>query len=294
MAQDNMDIQISVEVPQKRDIVCSSQPHSAYGDLVKRHKTFSAAEDARCTSIHDSWFSSLSRINNKMSGALEGIYEPGVVDPGYPLLNGTITAGLTGINLIYTLLKKKPGICNVLLDARSLCSGIIGRNTNTICEDGINYNLLSRLLPELRLFISPVRGNVLSYTLIPGGKSPLGLRSDYDRHIIIRQANTGYKAVGDNSKTNLSPLSHPRGFSYKALIAPDADAATKVILYVCRGYHATGIIKAFLNSQAVAGSILGEGADESFPKSIFVTDKRIRQLRISLEEGKPILAKAHL
>ncbi|KAJ9422850.1 hypothetical protein QL093DRAFT_2256607 [Fusarium oxysporum] len=54
------------------------------------------------------------------------------------------------------------------------------------------------------------------------------------------------------------------------------------------------MIKAFLTSQAVAGSILGEGADESFPKSIFVTDKRIRQLRITLEEGTPIVAKVHL
>ncbi|KAH7483796.1 hypothetical protein FOMA001_g7447 [Fusarium oxysporum f. sp. matthiolae] len=90
-----------------------------------------------------------------MSGALEGIYEPGVVDPGYPSSNGTvpfwhskphpradhqsewpsniadvavISAGLTGMNLVCTLLKKKPGICIVLLDARSLCSGATGRN----------------------------------------------------------------------------------------------------------------------------------------------------------------------
>ncbi|EWZ43291.1 uncharacterized protein FOBCDRAFT_273365 [Fusarium oxysporum Fo47] len=90
-----------------------------------------------------------------MSGALEGIYEPGVVDPGYPSSNGTvpfwhskphpradyqsewpsniadvavISAGLTGINLVCTLLKKKPGISIVLLDAKSLCSGATGRN----------------------------------------------------------------------------------------------------------------------------------------------------------------------
>ncbi|KAL5594906.1 hypothetical protein FOVSG1_008595 [Fusarium oxysporum f. sp. vasinfectum] len=465
-----------------------------------------------------------------MSGALEGIYEPGVVDPGYPSSNGTVPfwhsephpradhqsewpsniadvavigAGLTGMNLVRTLLKKKPGIRIVLLDARSLCSGATGRNgghcktmtfamweerkhsfgieeavrisafehahleamANAIREDGIDCDLvltqgieayydqkdfekavvgledmrahaphladkhtihtdrsylrdvlklssravgaiaipaasmwpykwitgvlgplidqnkinvqthtpvtsiidqpqdeyatvvtsrgtvrakhvihatnawLGRLLPELRPFISPVRGNVLSYAPTPGGKSPLGLGSDYsiwlrygikdydyliqrkDGRAIVGRANTGRKAVGDDSETDLSPMSHLRGFPHEALVAPDADAATKVshvwsgILafsqdgipfagrlpflgrshqWVCGGYHATGMIKAFLTSQAVAGSILGEGADESFPKSIFVTDKRIRQLRISLEEGKPILAKAHL
>ncbi|KAM6508238.1 hypothetical protein FALCPG4_018119 [Fusarium falciforme] len=90
-----------------------------------------------------------------MSGALEGIYEPGVVDPGYPSTKGTtpfwhsqphpranhqsewpkevvdvviIGAGLTGMSLVRNLLKKKPGIRIVLVDARSLCSGATGRN----------------------------------------------------------------------------------------------------------------------------------------------------------------------
>ncbi|WAO92350.1 DAO domain-containing protein [Fusarium falciforme] len=90
-----------------------------------------------------------------MSGALEGIYEPGVVDPGYPSTKGTtpfwhsqphpranhqsewpqgvidvviISAGLTGISLVRNLLKKKPGIRIVLVNTRSLYSGATGHN----------------------------------------------------------------------------------------------------------------------------------------------------------------------
>ncbi|KAL7766687.1 hypothetical protein ACKLNR_004603 [Fusarium oxysporum f. sp. zingiberi] len=465
-----------------------------------------------------------------MSGALEGIYQPGVVDPGYPSPNGTtpfwhsqqhpranhqsewpsdivdvviIGAGLTGMGLVRTLLKKQPDIRIVLVDARSLCSGATGRNgghcktmtfamweerkhsfgieeavristfehahlesmANAIREDGIDCDLvltqgieayydqkdfekavaglddmrahaphlaekhtvysdqsylqdvlklssravgaiavpaasmwpykwitgvlgplidqdkinvqthtpvtciidqtedayatvktargdirarrvvhatnawLGRLLPELRPFISPVRGNVLSYAPTANGKSPLGLGSDYslwlrygvkdydyliqrkDGRAIVGRANTGRKAVGDDSETDLSPMSHLRGFAHEALATPDADAATKVshawagILafsqdgipfagrlpflgrshqWVCGGYHATGMIKAFLTSQMVAGLILGETPDKKFPRSFFATDDRIRQLRISLETGEPVEIKARL
>ncbi|KAG7405530.1 putative oxidoreductase OrdL [Fusarium oxysporum f. sp. rapae] len=465
-----------------------------------------------------------------MSGALEGIYEPGVVDPGCPSPNGTtpfwhsqphpranhqskwpsdivdvviIGAGLTGMSLIRSMLKKKPGIRIVLLDARSLCSGATGRNgghcktmtfamweerkrsfgieeairlsafehahlevmANAIEEDNIDCDLcltqgieayydqkdfekavagledmrshaphlaekhtvytdtkyltdvlklspravgaiavpaasmwpykwitgvlgplidqdkinvqtntpvtsitdrvqdeyatvktargdirakhvvhatnawLGRLLPELRPFISPLRGNVLSYAPTAGGKSPLGLKSDYslwlrygvkdydyliqrkDGRVIVGRANTGRKAVGDDSQTDLGPLSHLRGFAHEALASPEADAATKVshawagILafsqdgvpfagrlpfpgrshqWVCGGYHATGMIKAFLTSQMVAGLILGEEPGEDFPQSIFATSDRIRQLRISLDTGGPVLTKARL
>ncbi|KAI9166452.1 hypothetical protein HJFPF1_02554 [Paramyrothecium foliicola] len=90
-----------------------------------------------------------------MSGALEGIYEPGIVNPGFPSKNGTkpfwhsephvhanyrsewpvglvdvvvIGSGITGMNLVRTLLRKRPHLRIVLLEARSLCSGATGRN----------------------------------------------------------------------------------------------------------------------------------------------------------------------
>ncbi|KAJ4177601.1 hypothetical protein NW755_013755 [Fusarium falciforme] len=465
-----------------------------------------------------------------MSGALEGIYEPGVVDPGYPSTKGTtpfwhsqphpranhqsewpqgvidvviIGAGLTGMSLVRNLLKKKPGIRIVLVDARSLCSGATGRNgghcktmtfamweerkhsfgieeavrisafehahleamATAIREDGIDCDLvltqgieayydqrdfekaiagledmrahaphlaekhqvhtdysylrdvlklssraigaisipaasmwpykwvtgvlgplidegrinvqthtpvtsivdfkedgyatvktnrgeiraknvvhatnawLGHLLPELRPFISPVRGNVVAFAPTADGKSPLGLGSDYslwlrygvkdydyliqrkDGRAIVGRANTGRKAVGDDSEMDLSPMAHLRGFAHEALASPDRDAATKIshewagILafsqdavpfagrlpfpgrahqWVCGGYHATGMIKAFLTSRMVSGLILGEKPDGDFPRSIFTTDDRIRQLRISLERGVPVEIKTRL
>ncbi|CAG9989402.1 unnamed protein product [Clonostachys byssicola] len=90
-----------------------------------------------------------------MSGALEGIYEPGVVNPGLPRDNSTIPywhinphayanhnspwpqepadiviigTGITGMALSRTLCAKRPDLKIVVLEARSLCSGATGRN----------------------------------------------------------------------------------------------------------------------------------------------------------------------
>ncbi|KAF4122721.1 FAD dependent oxidoreductase [Geosmithia morbida] len=90
-----------------------------------------------------------------MSGALEGIYEPGVVDPGLPRANWTrpywhvnphalanhnspwpqevadvviIGTGITGMALARTLCAKRSDLKIVVLEARTLCSGATGRN----------------------------------------------------------------------------------------------------------------------------------------------------------------------
>ena len=467
-----------------------------------------------------------------MSSALEGIYEPGIVDPGFPSPNSThpfwhsqphlhtnhrsewpagvsdiviIGAGITGMNLVCTLLKKQPKLRIVVIEARGLCSGTTscnGRHCKTmtwamweerkhsfgieeamhisafehahleamaeaIREDGIDCDLvltdgveayydvkdfekavnvlddmcayvlhlaakymvhidknylckvlglsdravgaisilaallwpykwitsvlgsyidhakinvqthtpvrsiignaedsyatvrtdrgdiranhivhatnawLSRLLPELRPFVSPVRGNVVSYapTKTGNSKSALGLSSktslwlrygvkdcDYliqreDGCAIVGRANNGRTATGDDNKTDISPMAHLRGFTHEAQAAPVSDASTPAthawagILafsqdavpfagrlpfpgrshqWVCGEFHATGMIKAFLTAQMVAGLILGEKPDNEFPRSIFVTPDRIRQLRKSVESGKPVVIKAGL
>jgi glycine/D-amino acid oxidase-like deaminating enzyme len=90
-----------------------------------------------------------------MSGALEGIYEPGVVDPGIPLPRPTqsfwqseehplanhqspwpegvvdvviIGSGITGMSLARTISRERPGMKVVMIEARALCSGATGRN----------------------------------------------------------------------------------------------------------------------------------------------------------------------
>lgn len=469
-----------------------------------------------------------------MSSALEGIYEPGIVDPGYPSPNGTkpfwhsqshpranhqsqwptdivdvvvIGSGLTGMNLVRTLLNKRPNLRVVLVEARSLCSGATGRNgghcktmtfamweerkhsfgieeavrisafehkhleamAKAIKDEGVDCDLvltegieayydqkdfdkavaaledmrahapyladkhtvytdkkhlqqvlklspravgavgipaasmwpfkwistvlgrlidqgklnvqtntpvrqivdraedsyatvrtdrgdikakhvvhatnawLGRLLPELRPFISPVRGNVVSYAPVKknGGKgiSPLGLDSRYslwlrygakdydyliqreDGGVVVGRANTGRKATGDDSETDLSAMAHLRGFAEEAVASPLPGANTQIthawagILafsqdgvpfagrlpfpgrthqWVCGGYHATGMIKAFLTSQMLAGLILDEPVPEDFPRSILATEDRIRQLRQSVESGRPVVIKARL
>ena len=90
-----------------------------------------------------------------MSSSPEGVYEPGVIDPGFPVPKPTtpfwhsqphplanhqsawpttpvdvviIGAGVTGTNLARTLLKREPSLYIVVVEARGLCSGATGRN----------------------------------------------------------------------------------------------------------------------------------------------------------------------
>lgn len=469
-----------------------------------------------------------------MSGAVEGIYEPGIVDPGFPSPNGTtsfwhcdphprdshqstwptevadvaiIGAGITAMSLVRTLLKARPNLNVVIIEARGLCSGATGRNgghcktmawamweerkrsfgineairisafelahleamATAIREDNIVCDLvltqgieayydradfekavaaledmrahaphlagkhavhtdkkylrkvlglssravgaiaipaatlwpykwitsvlgsyidrgklnvqthtlvrsvvdnaedayavvrtdrgdvrakhvvhatnawLGRLLPELRPFVSPVRGNVMAYspakTDAGTSTSALGLDSknslwlrygakDYDYLIqredggvVVGRANTGRTVTGDDSETDLAPMSHLRGFAHEALASPSPDASKHITCawsgilaftqdavplsgrlpfpgrshqWVCGGYHATGMIKAFLTAQMVAGLILGEAPSEEFPRSIFCTPDRIRKLRKSLEMGRPVALEPRL
>ncbi|KAM0418969.1 hypothetical protein ACHAPT_012127 [Fusarium lateritium] len=90
-----------------------------------------------------------------MSSSRDGIYEPGIVDPGFPIDKPTesfwqselhplanhrsvwpsdpvdvviIGGGITGVSIARNLLLKRPDYKVVLVEARSLCSGATGRN----------------------------------------------------------------------------------------------------------------------------------------------------------------------
>lgn len=202
---------------------------------------------------------------------------------------------------------------------------------------------LGHLLPELRPFVSPVRGNVVRYDALDshfqsgeGPKSVLGFDSrfslwlrygdkDYDYliqrkagDIVVGRANMGRKTTGNDGHTDEAAMAHLRrlGDVVTASPAPGASAhithAWSGILaftedtlpfagrlpfpqrshqWVCGGYHATGMIKAFLTAQAVADMLLGHQPPSKFPQSTMVTEERIEALRKSLSsETKPSFA----
>lgn len=130
--------------------------------------------------------------------------------------------------------------------------------------------------------------------------------------VVVGRANTGRKATSDDSATDLSPLAHLRGFSGESLLEALPDAAKYIShtwsgivgfsqdavpfagrlpfpgrkhQWVCGGYHATGMIKAFRTAELVAGMVLGVPCDASYPRSLLVTDQRIQALRRSLDAG---------
>lgn len=181
---------------------------------------------------------------------------------------------------------------------------------------------LGYLLPELRPFISPVRGNVVRYGPVGentldsdrnDGASPLRFDSrfsvwlryakkDYDYliqraqgDIVVGRANTGRKATGDDSQTDMLALAHLRGFPTEVAASPAVNSAAYIthtwsgILgltqdtmpfagripfsgryhqWVCGGYLGIGMVKAFRTAQMVALQILGEQIDDEYPKSM--------------------------
>lgn len=133
-----------------------------------------------------------------------------------------------------------------------------------------------------------------------------------DGGLVVGRACTGRKATADDSTTDLQPIQHLRGFAEETLSsAPPGSSAhidrawSGIVAFtqdgvpfagripfagrkhqwVCGAYHATGMIKAFRTSQNVAAMVLGEEVDDGFPRSMMVTDERVRGLRRSLDVG---------
>lgn len=193
---------------------------------------------------------------------------------------------------------------------------------------------LGHLVPELRRFISPVRGNV-TRQVPPNGSASLLIPSysywlrygekDYDYLIqrsdgdlVVGRANTGRRATGDDSETDLLPMTHLRSFNAESLtqehstnrqIVPinpsTVTHAWSGILgftqdtspfvgrlpfhgrahqWVCGGYHGIGMIKAFRTGQMVALMVLGKEVPDEYPRSGLITKARLRKMEEELGE----------
>ncbi|VUC22145.1 unnamed protein product, partial [Clonostachys rosea] len=115
---------------------------------------------------------------------------------------------------------------------------------------------LGHLLPELRPFVSPVRGNVVQYTPTndPDRPSAFGYKSqfsywlrytdkDYDYliqrkqgDVIVGRANSGRRTTGDDSETDLLPMAHLGGFVQEVAKSPAKNASEHL------GYKWSGIL----------------------------------------------------
>ncbi|KAJ5099971.1 hypothetical protein N7532_006972 [Penicillium argentinense] len=133
-----------------------------------------------------------------------------------------------------------------------------------------------------------------------------------DGGLVVGRACTGRKATSDDSQTDIQPMQHLRGFAEETLASAPAGSSSHIDRawsgivaftqdgvpfagrlpfagrkhqWVCGAYHATGMIKAFRTSQNVAAMILGERPSQDFPRSMLVTEERIRGLQRSLDVG---------
>lgn len=191
---------------------------------------------------------------------------------------------------------------------------------------------MGHLVPELRPFASPVRGNVVHYApneqqehTKAADKSPFGYEPnysywlrytthDYDYliqrsagDVLVGRANTARRATGDDTVTDMSPMSHLRGMAKQVAASASSNSnithAWSGILgfsqdkspfvgrlpfpgrshqWVCGVYHGIGMTKAFRTAEMMALMILGEDVPEEYPRSMLVTPERVQLLRESL------------
>lgn len=190
---------------------------------------------------------------------------------------------------------------------------------------------LGHLVPELRPFISPVRGNVVHYGPVanaPPRLSALNLDSrysywfryaekDYDYliqrqggDVVVGRANMGRRATGDDSQTDLQAMAHLHGFPEQvvASAAPGPSAhithawsgilgftqdtmpfvgslerfAGRKHQWVCGGYHGIGMVKAWRSGEMMAALLLGEGVNDECPRSMGLSDARMKALNEQL------------
>ncbi|KAF9887401.1 hypothetical protein FE257_010256 [Aspergillus nanangensis] len=186
---------------------------------------------------------------------------------------------------------------------------------------------MGHLLAELRPFISPVRGNVTRQRSPPGFalEKSFWLRhgtKDYDYLIqtpssefIIGRANTGRRAVGDDSAIDTGPHAHLGGIlplvlefpsptlprrtevthAWSGILGFTEDANPfigslslfgKKHQWVCGGYHGVGMVKAFLSGQILVSLLLGEKKPFEYPESALLSERRLASLKSGLRSSR--------
>lgn len=146
-----------------------------------------------------------------------------------------------------------------------------------------------------------------------GDKDYSYLISRPDGGVVVGRAGQGRQATSNDTTTDLPDQAHLRGFFHEAAAGPKPGAADNIDYswsgivsftqdgvpfigelpfpershqFVLGAYHATGMVKAFRSSQAAAMMLLGEAVPKYLPRSMLVTEDRIRELRRSLDTGK--------
>ncbi|KAL1856799.1 hypothetical protein Plec18170_003772 [Paecilomyces lecythidis] len=173
---------------------------------------------------------------------------------------------------------------------------------------------IGHLIPELRPFVSPVRANVqrqLPYPTIRKPARSWWLRygsKDYDYIMqrpdgafIVGRANTGRRASSDDSTVDWLPHVHLRTVTHQAFdFGTDQVETTHAWSgavgftvdgnpfvgrlpfpgrdhqWVSAAYQGIGMVRAFRSAQGLAHLIIGEQLPSDFPRSMLLTESRLR------------------
>ncbi|KAM0428496.1 hypothetical protein ACHAPT_006856 [Fusarium lateritium] len=173
---------------------------------------------------------------------------------------------------------------------------------------------IGHLVPELRPFVSPVRANVQRQLPHPAKMRPAKswwLRygeKDYDYMMqrpdgafIVGRANTGRRATSDDSTVDFLPHAHLRAVTRQAFNFGTDDIETthawsgavgftldgnpfvgrlpfpnRSHQWVCAAYQGIGMVRAFRSAQMLAYLILGEEVPSLYPRSMLLTESRVR------------------
>lgn len=170
---------------------------------------------------------------------------------------------------------------------------------------------LGHLLPEMRRYISPVRGNVVSHRPSEATKNLNRsywfrynkLDFDYmiqrpDGQLVIGRANTGRRSTGDDSVTDLHAVAHLSGIlpevlnwqsahvnvtgSWSGILGFTRDGMPLVgrvpgttNQWVCAGYCGLGMIRAWHSAVMLAHLMVGNPEANRYPQSMLITRERL-------------------
>ncbi|KAL3472830.1 FAD dependent oxidoreductase [Aspergillus californicus] len=174
---------------------------------------------------------------------------------------------------------------------------------------------MGHLLPQLRPYISPVRGNVVRLRAAREEPAPPARTywfrydlQDFDYmierpggEIIIGRANKGRRATGDDRVTDIGPMAHLAGIvpnvltfvkgpaevlgSWSGILGFAKDGLPLIgrvegssRQWVCGGYCGLGMIRAWRSAQLLAFLVCGQPVPGEFPTSIAMTPTRLQSM----------------
>jgi len=272
--------------------------------LAARYAVYTSDEDLKARNLGTDCFGAIGMPAGTMwpYKLVTGLWEKMVKENGVSIQTNTVVTSVSNID--------NEGDCAIVRTTRGdIKAQQVVHATNA---------WIGHLLHELRPFVSPVRANVqrqiarkdpaqlgsYSFWLRYGEKEYDYMIQRADGAFIIGRANTGRRATADDANKDMVPHAHlryvtPQIFnlgtkeldithSWSGAVAFTQDGNPFVgrlpfpnrrNQWVCGAYQGIGMVRAFRTAQMLALMLLGEEVPEEYPRSMLLTEDRVKRFQ---------------